>query len=80
MPLFGTARSCSLIVLIDSPRSATGVSCTGYRVLNQPRVRVRSMPSNSSSRPWPSSSIRLLACPLQRVMTRASAVNSKSLI
>ncbi|MNS46363.1 hypothetical protein D3C72_788570 [compost metagenome] len=55
MPLSGTARSCSLTALMLAARSPAGVSLTGKIEVNQPRVRVRSMSSNRSSRPWPSS-------------------------
>ncbi len=37
--------------------------CTGNRLENQPTVRVRSMSSNRSSRPWPSSWISVAALP-----------------
>ena len=78
-PLSGIARSCSLICLRQSPKSARGVSRAGYRLVNQPTVRVRSTSSNKASRPWPSSWISALSWPVQRTITRASAVSSKSL-
>ncbi|MNZ55452.1 hypothetical protein D3C78_733800 [compost metagenome] len=59
MPLSGTARSCSLTALMLPARSVAGVSFTGKIEVNQPRVRVRSMSSNRSSRPWPSSLTRV---------------------
>ena len=44
--------------MIDRPRSGSGASRTGKAEVNQPTVRCRSRSANSSSRPWPSSSIR----------------------
>ncbi|MNF58655.1 hypothetical protein D3C84_402220 [compost metagenome] len=73
------ARSCSLMPLIEVPRSAAGVSLTGYKLVNQPTVRVRSMSSNNASRPWPSSCTSAELAPVQPVMTWARAVSSRSL-
>ena len=48
--------------------------------LNQPTVRVRSTPSNRSSRPWPSRSIRAASPPAKwtRVWVRAASSSSST--
>ncbi|MNE69896.1 hypothetical protein D3C80_1656490 [compost metagenome] len=79
MPLSGAARNCSLMALMVCPRSCAGVSSTGYLLVNQPTVRLRSISSNNASRPWPSNCTNTERSPLQRVITRAKALSSRSL-
>src|ERR1044071_658750 len=81
IPLPGTFRNCSFTsfkVRLISPWLFS--SHTGYIVVNHPTVRVRSIPSISSSLPCPSKSTNTPFFPLHCSYPCTRAVSSTSLI
>src|SRR3981081_4566150 len=80
MPRCGTDRICcrTLSNCRRGPSASTRSSHTGYMLVNHPTLLVRSAPTNSSSRPCPSTSTFTPLSPLHSQTLSTSPANNTS--